>query len=302
MAQNRTGGRAGRSSGKGSGSLNWLLVVVAVALAGTVALGVQHRRVTREKAATVVQAVNPAQVTPEPASAATMAAFENIPADVWAKVGTADALMPLFVGDSLAAHGKPVVFYVGAGYCPYCGATRWFVIASLSRFGKFTGLTLTASSPLDVYPSTPTFSFYGAEYESPYIELQSVELASSLIMSNGRYQPLEELTDKQEALMEKYDAPPYVDKAGEGGIPFLLVGGRYMWAGAPFSPTVLARHSQESIAMTLPKGAGSAAELILANANQLTATICAVDGHQPKDVCSQPVIVKAIAALPHKAP
>lgn len=302
MAQNKTRGRAGRGGGKGSGSLNWLLVLVAVALVATVVLALQHRRLARQQASAVAEAVDPAQVKPEPVSDSIMADFQNIPADVWAKVGTADATVPVFVGDSLKTADKPVVLYIGAGYCPYCAAARWSMIASLSRFGSFSGLTLTASSSVDVYPSTPTFSFFGAEYKSPYIEFQSVELAGSLIMANGRYQPLEKATDEQDALIKKYDAPPYVDKAGEGGIPFILVGGRYMWSGSPFSPAVLAHHSQQSIAGTLPTGAGSAAELILANANQMTAAICAVDGNQPKDVCSDPVIQKAVKALPNKVP
>jgi hypothetical protein len=176
------------------------------------------------------------------------------------------------------------------------------MIAALSRFGRFTGLTLTASSSVDVFPSTPTFSFFGSHYTSDYIELQTVELASSLIMANGHYQQLQKATAEQDALITKYDAPPYVDKAAKGGIPFILVGGRYMWSGSPFSPAVLDHHAQDAIAATLSAGAGSAAELILANGNQLTATICAVDGNKPADVCSDPVIRKAIEALPRKVP
>ena len=299
MARNKTRGRAGP---KGF-SLNWILVIVAVALVATVVLAVQHRNLARQQAQEMADAAAPpAQTAPTPVSDAIMSDFEGIPADVWTRIGTADATKPIYVGDAEKQTGKPVVLYIGAGYCPYCAAARWSMIASLSRFGKFTGLTLTASSSVDVYPSTPTFSFYGAEYKSDYIELQSVELASSLIMANGHYQPLEKTTPEQEALISKYDAPPYLPKAAAGGIPFILVGGRYMWSGSPFSPSVLAHHSQESIAATLPKGAGSAAELILSNANQLTAAICAVDGNKPKEVCSDPTIQKAVKALPNKVP
>jgi Domain of unknown function (DUF929) len=302
VARNRTQVRAGGSRRRDTGSLTWVLVVVAVALVATVTLAVQHRRAARQEAPRVAQATVSTQVAPTPASAAIMSAFENIPAATWSRIGTGDATAPTFVGDSPRARAKPVVLYIGAGYCPYCAAARWSMIASLSRFGRFSGLTLAASSGVDVYPGTPTFSFYGSEYTSQYVELQTVELASSLIMADGRYQPLEEATPDQDALIRKYDAPPYVDKAGAGGIPFILVGGRYMWTGSPFSPAVLAHHGQADIAATLPNGVGSAAELILANGNELTAAICAVDGNQPAEVCSDPTIRKAIEALPNKVP
>lgn len=280
---------------KSSGSLNWVLVVVAVALVATVVVAVKHR------GAASMDAAAQQTVKPKPVSDAIMKDFESIPAATWSAVGTVDAGPPVFVGDSLAAGGKPVVLYIGAGYCPYCAAARWSMIASLSRFGTFSGLSLEASSSVDVYPSTPTFSFYGSRYTSPYIELKTVELASSVIVGN-HYQALEKPTPQQQALLDKYDAPPYLPKAFAGGIPFILVGGRYMWSGSPFSPEVLANHSQADIAATLPTGAGSAAQLILANGNQFTAAICAVDGNQPAEVCSDPTIRRAMAALPHKAP
>src|SRR5438876_6623085 len=37
-------------------------------------------------------------------------------------------------------HGKPVVLYVGAQYCPFCAAERWALVLALSRFGHWAGL------------------------------------------------------------------------------------------------------------------------------------------------------------------
>lgn len=294
----RASGRRGRTS---SSSLNLVLIVVAVALVATVVLAVQHRRLARQEDGQLAGPAPTKQTAPVPASAAIMKDFESIPLDTWDRIGTTGALQPVFVGDSLMSGGKPAVLYIGAGYCPYCAAARWAMIASLSRFGTFSGLTLESSSPVDVYPSTPTFSFYGSHYTSDYIELETVELASSVIVGN-HYQALEKPTPKQQALLTKYDAPPYVPKALARGIPFILVGGRYMWSGAPFTPEVLAHHEQSAIAATLPTGQGSAAELILSSANVMTAAICAVDGGKPSQVCSDPMIRKAMEALPRKAP
>ncbi|MCG6955671.1 MAG: DUF929 domain-containing protein [Gemmatimonadetes bacterium] len=296
VAPDRAQARGGDAARSGVGSLTWVLVVVVVALAATVVLAVQRRSIARQ-AATTVPLVGPTKV---PASI--MSDFEGIPAETWTRIGTTNAAPPTFVGDSLSEDGKPVVLYIGAGYCPYCAAARWSMIAAMSRFGRFSDLSFSKSSSVDVFPATPTFSFYGGHYTSDHIAFQSVELASEVLMSNGRYQPLETPTTTQEALIKKYDAPPYVPQQSTGGIPFILVGGRYMWSGSPFSPQVLANRTQADIAATLPQGSGVAAQAILANANMFTAAICAVDGNQPADVCSNPVIQSAIDALSRKAP
>ncbi len=293
-AGRKTSGRKS-SDRKGSGWLGWVLVAVAMAVVGTVALAVSHRRAARQEA----QAV---PLERAPVSGAIMRDFESISSAAWEHAGTTGAKTPIFVGGSNVAGGKPVVLYIGAGYCPYCAAARWSVIASLSRFGTFSGLSLDRSSAVDVYPSTPTFSFHGSRYTSPYIELQTVELESNVLELDGRYQPLDTPTPAQDSLIRTYDQPPYVPAQDRGAIPFILVGGRYMWSGSPYSPGLLGHGDQAAIAATLPAGSGAAAQAILANGNEITAAVCAVDGGQPTDVCSEPVIRQAIEALPHKGP
>ena len=56
--------------------------------------------------------------------------------------------------------GKPELLYMGGEYCPFCAAERWAIAAAVSRFGTLSGLHFIHSSPTDVYPSTPTLSFY----------------------------------------------------------------------------------------------------------------------------------------------
>lgn len=292
QTQTRNGGLRAR---RGAGTMNWVLLLVAAALIATIVVANNHRNTAQQQASTA------APVTPIPVPAAVMDDFTAIPAAVWERVGTTGARPLSFVGDRDTANGKPVVLYIGAGYCPYCAAARWSMVAALARFGTFSGLTLSQSSSADVYPNTPTFSFYHSSYNSPYIEFQPVELASDVQLPNGQYQKLETPTPGQEALIDKYDSPPYVPQAASGGIPFVLVGGRFMW-GVAYLPDVLAGRSQGAIAATLPKASDEAARSILADANQLTAAICSLDGRQPKNVCSSPSIVAAIKALPSKLP
>lgn len=70
---------------------------------------------------------------------------------------------------------KPEVLYIGAGYCPFCAAERWSLIVALGRFGAFTNLHLAQSSGTDIYPNTPTFTFYGSSYHSNYLDFEPVE-------------------------------------------------------------------------------------------------------------------------------
>lgn len=280
----------------GAAPMVWVLVLVVAALVVTIVAGVVHRRSAERAVAAAADSTTVAQPVP----AAVMREVENIPAAAWQRAGTEGASAPVFVGDSDGAGGKPVVLYIGAGFCPYCAAARWSMVAALSRFGNFSGLALGASAAEDVFPSTPTFSFYRSSYASDYVAFESVELEGDERMPGGRYNPLETPTPAQQALLAKYDAPPYVKNAG--GIPFVLVGGRFMWAGAPFNPGVLAGKSQAAIAATLAQGSDDAAKAILSNANELTAAICAVDGGKPAQVCSTPAIQSAIKALPTKTP
>ncbi len=273
--------------------LNSLLVVVGLALVATITFAISRRNAT--------PAADAAPLVSAPVPDSVMADFTSIPAAVWEKAGTAGATVPIYVGTADTNRGKPVFLYIGSLYCPYCAAARWSVIAALSRFGTFSGLTYSASSSQDVYPSTPTFSFYGGRYTSQYVDFQSVELQGAEPVG-GRYPTLETPTPLQEALIRKYDGPPYIDQQSAGGIPFMLIGGRYMWSGSPYNPAVLAGQTHAGIAAMLPGGSGPAAQAILANANEITAAICAVDGNQPAEVCSGATITQAVKALPSKVP
>jgi hypothetical protein len=306
MTRKQTQRPAGEA--RGTHSLQWILLIVALALAGTVIAAVKHRSRARAEAAAVqMDATHPAATGAAPVGSSSVAAdvlnnLSSIPPETWAKAGIAGARPPVFVGEGNVAVSSPVVLYIGAGFCPYCAAARWSLIAALSRFGTFAGLSYGASSSLDVFPRTPTFSFYGAHYKSRYVELQTVEQASDEPGLDGRYVPLDQATPAQQALLARYDIPPYVPPQGARGIPFILVGQRYMWSGSPFSPQLLANRSQAEIAAALPQGTDDAARAILANANMFTAAICTVTRSQPADVCSSPVIQQANAALPTKFP
>ncbi len=179
--------------------------------------------------------------------------------------------------------GKPEVLYMGGEYCPYCAADRWVMLTALSRFGTFSGVKYMFSSSTDVYPNTPTFTFANASFSSPYVDFVMVEMYSRTEPSDG--QPnLQQPTAQQQQLMSTYDSG--------GGIPFLLIGGKFQGT-TPYSPQDLAGRTQQEIATNLSDPSQQTTQDIIGNANLLTATICSLTHGAPSKVCQSPGVQKA---------
>ena len=88
--------------------------------------------------------------------------------------------------------------------------------------------------------NAPNRTFVHASYSSPYLTFSGVELYTNIPdTSTGGYTALQTATSAQLALLRKYDAPPYVDSAAAGSIPFLDFGNEYVSIGASYSPQVL---------------------------------------------------------------
>jgi Domain of unknown function (DUF929) len=194
-------------------------------------------------------------------------------------------------GPPLTTGGKPEVLYVGANFCPYCAAERWPMIIALSRFGAFSGLSTTHSSSSDVYPNTPTFTFYGSSYTSKYISFVPVEETTNYRQHNSSsptvpYVTLQTPTAAEQALIDKYDG-------GSSGnsIPFLDIGNRYVEVGnlAPYGPQDLQGKTWSQIAAALRDPSSPIAQAVDASANYLTAAICKLTGNQPTSACTPAV-------------
>ena len=229
--------------------------------------------------------------------AAVMHDVTSIPASVFNTVGTGGALQRIYPtrlkGAIPRIGGKPVVVYVGADYCPFCAAERWPLVVALSRFGTFHNLRTTSSGSQDVYPNTPTFSFHGSSYSSPYISLQAVETATNTLV-NGSYTPLDQPTALEAQLFTTYDRPPYFSQ--QGAIPFLDFGNRYGLSGASYLPTDLAGQTVPSIAAALKNPSSPITQAIVGVSNSLSAAVCAIDGGKPASVCQSSGVQAAAAA------
>src|SRR5215469_7449926 len=176
-------------------------------------------------------------------------------------------------GTALTSNGKPELLFLGGEYCPYCAAERWSMVNALSRFGTFTGLTTTHSSTSDVYPNTPTLTFYKSTYKSNYLTFTPVELYTNERVGNSNnqntpYVTLQTATSAQGALEQAYDP--------SGAIPFLDFGNKYIEVGnlSPLSPSMLTGKTWAQVAAAMNDPTSSLGKALVGNANYITAGIC----------------------------
>ena len=190
--------------------------------------------------------------------------------------------------------GKPEILYMGAEYCPFCAAERWALVMALSKFGTFSGLKGTTSSAIDTNPSTPTFSFYGSTYTSPYISFDPVELQTNTYSASlGNYPTLQTPTAAQNALMSKWDVSPYTTE--DGSIPFVYLGGKYLVTGAQYQASPLSGKSFESAVPYITSGTNATSRGAEAAAGYLVGEILALTHDQPASIASQvPASLKGV--------
>jgi len=241
-------------------------------------------------------------VTAAPASV--VSKVVNIPDSVYNQVGVTSGVqvsppIPLSNQPILMLDGKPGVLYVGAEYCPYCAAERWALVSSLSRFGTFSNLKVTASSHTDVYPATNTFSFEGSTYTSQYVTFQAVEQVSNIPNNQGYYKPLDKMTKAQQAILNKYEQPPLDPNAqtGQFGYPFVDIGNQAIVTGPSYSSGILAGLSHSEIANGLSDPSNPVTQAIVATSNYISAGICATTQNQPTSVCQSAGVQAATKAL-----
>lgn len=241
-------------------------------------------------------------VTPAPTGV--VSAVTNIPDSVYNQVGVTSTVqvsppIPLSNQPILMLDGKPGVLYVGGEYCPYSAAERWALVSSLSRFGTFSDLKVTASSKTDVYPNTNTFSFEGSTYTSPYVTFQTVEQVSNIPNGQGYYKPLDQITKAQQDILNKYEQPPLDPNAtaGQFGYPFVDIGNQAIVTGPSYSPGILAGLSHSEIANGLSDPSNPVTQAIVATSNYISASICASTKNQPASVCQSSGVQAAAKSL-----
>jgi hypothetical protein len=222
----------------------------------------------------------PAHASPASADAAVARDIGRVSAETFDSVGagTASGLRAISGQPELTLDGKPELLYMGGEYCPFCAAERWAIAAAISRFGTLSGLHFIHSSPTDVYPSTPTLSFYKSSYRSRYLAFVPVEWYSERpdASSPVGYADLQGPTPQQLAVFSRYG----------GAFPFVDIGNRYLVPQAQYVPSALAGLSWAQVAADMRDPSSPVGRDIDGAANMITAAICKLTHGQPVGVCS----------------
>lgn len=157
--------------------------------------------------------------------------------------------------------GKSLVFFMGAGFCPFCAAERWAIVNALSNFGRWEGLVETASAGHDEkYLNIPTVSFARARYESEYVEFVGRETA------DRNFEPLQELDEKDFEILDIFN-PDQI-------IPFLLIDGQFMQVGSGYSPQLLEGMDHARLKSELASQSSQVGKAMNAEIDNITALIC----------------------------
>ena len=198
------------------------------------------------------------------------------------------------------SHGvkRPTVFYLGSEYCPYCAAERWSTIIALSRFGTWSNIGDTTSAPApEVFPSTPSFTFFKAVFSSKYLNFVGVENLSNVPDPTTGYTILQRPTSQQSAILSKYDNGSFIPGGSSGAIPFISYGNKFLGSGSLFSPSAFTHTTRAAAAAVLSDPNNALAQAIIAAANYQTAVICSLTHQAPSNVCTSVGVVAAKTQL-----
>ncbi|HZC88956.1 MAG TPA: DUF929 family protein [Nitrososphaera sp.] len=168
--------------------------------------------------------------------------------------------------------GKSLVYFMGAGFCPYCAAERWAIVDALSNFGKWEGIIETTSASHDEkYLNIPTLNFARAKYMSNYVEFIGRETA------DRNSEPLQELDEKDYEILDTFN-PDQI-------IPFLLINGEFMQVGSGYSPQILEGMDNEKVKVELENPMSGVGKAIRTEIDYITALVCKSIGGKA-DVCN----------------
>ncbi len=114
-------------------------------------------------------------------------------------------------------NGKPILYFYGATWCPYCSASSWAIYKAMSEFGTVSGNSTGYSSPVDTNPGTPEMVLANAQLTSNNVSFVVTEDTSGV-------------DDTFPATSNCYESA-YVAAYSGNSIPFVAVNGQYIHGG-----------------------------------------------------------------------
>jgi thiol-disulfide isomerase/thioredoxin len=168
--------------------------------------------------------------------------------------------------------GESLIFFMGAGFCPFCASERWAIVRALDKFGSWQGLIETTSADHDEkYLNIPTIDFSRAKYRSEYVDFVGRETA------DRNFEPLQELNQKDYDIIDTFN-PDQI-------IPFLLIDGQFMQVGSGYSPRLLEGMNHTKVKSEVENPVSPIGKAIRTEADNITALICKSIGGRA-DICN----------------
>ncbi len=218
-----------------------------------------------------------AAVRRTPAPTALVASLGHVPQSVFDSVGVDApdtplvAPTPLEGQPPLQADGRPEVLYVGAEFCPFCAvatvaADRGAVpVRALHRARQH------AVGPGVGVPGHPDLQLRGVDLHQPVPDLRAGRaLLRPRPPPRGR-SPASPTSTRPRRRWWPATARPPATRVGTGDLPFVDIANRMVATTSGYSPAVLERQSQATIATDIDHGTGRVGQAIVASANYLTA-------------------------------
>lgn len=170
--------------------------------------------------------------------------------------------------------GRTLVFFLGAGFCPFCAAERWAIVEALKNFGAWHNLLEDFSAEKDEkYLNIPTFNFLKARYSSEHIEFQAVETADRY------FKPIDSDGNDRYGVLENYN-PDHI-------IPFTLVDGQFMQVGCGYSPKLFEALDHKKVREQLLDRISTLGSAIKNEADYLSTMICYALKNKAEGVCTE---------------
>jgi hypothetical protein len=155
---------------------------------------------------------------------------------------------------------KVLVYYLGAGFCPWCAAERWPIIEALKHFGTWEELKQDKSADRnEPFLNLPTYNFSGAKFKSDYVEFIGKEF------QDRNFQDLDHFTDADNTIIDNYNL--------QGVIPFIFVGGRFIRIGSGPKPEQFVGLNNDDVKKQLEGKNTNLARAIEEEANYIAALI-----------------------------
>ncbi|HJS65285.1 MAG TPA: DUF929 family protein [Nitrososphaeraceae archaeon] len=174
-------------------------------------------------------------------------------------------------------NGKKLIFFLGAGFCPYCAAGRWAIVEGLRKFGEWKELIENHSaSTNEKFLNIATFDFSHSKYESSFGEFRGIEIADR--------------DSKAKEKLEKIDKEILGTYNPDHLIPFLLIDGQFMQFRTGINPESLEKLNHEEIRKIIRDENSVVGKSIIDESNIIASLICKSIDNIPENIKDKQII------------